>query len=232
MNAVPRRAQVVQRQVLADHVYDALLASLVDGRFSAGSPLTIDRLAREMDVSQTPIREALARLESTGLVRRNALKGYRVAPPPTSEEVAELLDARLLLEPDNTRRATEHLTDEVLATLRASIEDLASSPRGPSFSQFREYWEADERFHLAIAEAGHNQFLLRAYRSLGGQVQRFRLFAGLGVTDAEYAIAEHRTILRALESGDAEAARRAMVEHLLGVRGRAIDESERLETGA
>ncbi|MGO4492762.1 GntR family transcriptional regulator, partial [Arthrobacter sp. 2YAF22_2] len=67
----------VSRQVLADHVYEALLIALMDGRLEAGTPVSIDGMARELDVSPTPVREALARLESTGMVLRTALRGYR-----------------------------------------------------------------------------------------------------------------------------------------------------------
>ena len=69
----------VSRQVLADHVYEELLASLMDGRLEPGATVSIDGTARELDVSPTPVREALARLEHTGMVRRVALKRLRRA---------------------------------------------------------------------------------------------------------------------------------------------------------
>src|ERR1700710_2520004 len=103
-------AKAAPRQGLADHVYDELIESLVDGRVGAGSALNIDALAREMEGSQTPIREALARLEATGLVRRTALKGYRVAPILSTEELVELMDARLVLEPVNAYLACNRAT--------------------------------------------------------------------------------------------------------------------------
>lgn len=69
-----------ERQPLADQMYDVLLGQFMDGLWSPGQSLNIGALTRELNVSQTPLREALARLEHTGLVRREALKGYRVAP--------------------------------------------------------------------------------------------------------------------------------------------------------
>src|ERR1700712_642343 len=200
----PRAAKVAPRQVLADHVYDELIESLVDGRVAAGSALNIDALAREMEVSQTPIREALARLESTGLVRRTALKGYRVAPVLSTEELVELMDARLVLEPVNAFLACNRVTDSLVAVMDTAIADMAAAPTGPTFADFREYLEADERFHNHIAEAASHRFLLSAYAALGGQVQRMRLFAGDGVPDAEHAIREHGRIRDAFADGDAE----------------------------
>ena len=202
MSTFPGPPQRVNLQVLADHVYQELLASLMDGRLQAGAGISIEGMSRELDVSPTPIREESARLESTGLVRRVALRGNRVAALFTTEELAELMDARLVVEPGNAERACERAAPEVYAQLEQCIVDLKTAPRGGFFSEFRSYWEADERFHRLIAVGGHDQFLLAAYKALGRQVQRYRLFGGLGVTDAEHAIAEHSAVLDAFRARD------------------------------
>lgn len=105
------------------------------------------------------------------------------------------MDARLVIEPANAFTACIHAYGNLTGHLAQAIDDLKAAPRGPSFSGFRAYWEADERFHRLIAEQADGQFLLSAYHALGGQAQRFRFFGGLGVTD--FAIAEHTEILRA-----------------------------------
>jgi DNA-binding GntR family transcriptional regulator len=219
--------RVADRQVLADRVYDQLFEALMDGELEADTPISIDGVSRELDVSQTPVREALARLEATGLVRRFAHRGYRVAPIYSAEEIVKLMEARIVLEPVNALLASSHTSPEFLAELRDSITSLASSPRGPSFSAYREYWQADERFHRVIAETANNPFLLAAYSALGGQAQRFRLFSGHQVNDASQAVAEHTSILNALENGDAQGARSAMVAHLSAVQVRAIADRQR-----
>lgn len=217
-----RRSLVPSRQMLADHVYDAVLDLLIDGELTAGATLSIDALARQFEVSQTPVREALARLESTGLVRRVALKGYRVAPVATPAELELLMQARLVLEPANAEIAAARLTPEVLERLEQAVHDLATAPLGPSFHEFRQYWEADERFHRIIAEATGNEFLLSAYTALGGQIQRFRLFGGRGVTDSEHCVAEHTRVLVGVRTGDPETARAAMAAHITEARDRAL----------
>ncbi|MCZ2403787.1 GntR family transcriptional regulator [Paenarthrobacter sp. Z7-10] len=222
MPAKTGKPPVISRQVLADHVYQEVLVALMDGRLEAGRGISIDGLARDLDVSPTPVREALARLEATGMVRRVALKGYRVAPLFSSEDLAELMDARLVIEPVNALRACERRTPELNQALEQSITDLKNAPRGASFAEFRDYWEADERFHQLIAENAGNQFILSAFNSLGGQIQRFRFFSGLGVTDAECAIEEHAAILQAFAAGNPALAQEAMVAHLTGVKKRAL----------
>lgn len=217
-----RRSLAPSRQMLADHVYDAILDLLIDGELQAGATLGIDGLARQFEVSQTPVREALARLESTGLVRRTALKGYRVAPVATPEELVRLMQARLVLEPALAELAARHLTPELLAELELAVHDLAAAPLGPSFHEFRQYWEADERFHRIIARATGNEFLMSAYTALGGQIQRFRLFGGGGVTDSDHCVAEHTRVLAGLRSGDPAVARAAMAAHITEARDRAL----------
>ena len=213
-------ASLPVRQVLTDHVYDKLLELLMDGRFEPNAALSIDGIARELDVSATPVREALVRLEVTGLVVRVALRGYRVAPLLSTAELAELMDARLIIEPVNATRACERATPALIEALDQSISELRAAPRGPEFADYRDYWQADMRFHELIAEGAGNRFLLMAYNCLGGSVQRFRLFTGLGVTDAEYAIDEHTAILSAFRARSPEEARQAMVDHLRGVKDR------------
>jgi len=197
----------------------------MDGRLEPGATVSIDGTARELDVSPTPVREALARLEHTGMVLRVALKGYRVAPLFSREDYANLMDARLAIEPVTTRLACERMTPEALAELRQAISDLKEAPRGPSFAEYRDYLDADERFHRLIAENSGNPFMLAAYEALGGQVQRFRLFGGSGITDAECAIAEHQAVFEALELGDPAAASAAMIDHVGKVRSRALQEA-------
>lgn len=217
------RRALPSRRMLADEVYDAVIELLVDGGLPAGDALNIDALARRFAVSQTPVREALARLESTGLVRRTALKGYRAAPMTTPDELERLMQARLLLEPPLAELASRRVDGPLDRALQAAVDDLASAPLGPSFHDFRQYWEADERFHRTVAQAAGNEFLLSAYQAIGGQIQRFRLFGGSGVTDSEHCLAEHQRVLDALRSGDGGAARAAMAAHIDDARRRALD---------
>jgi DNA-binding GntR family transcriptional regulator len=220
-----RGAHPVSRQVLADHVYEEILESLMDGRLEPGAQVSIDGTARDLDVSPTPVREALARVEHTGLVVRVALTGYRVAPVFSRDDFANLMDARLVIEPVITQLACRRMTPELLGDLRQSIVDLKEAPRGPSFAEFRDYLDADERFHRLIAENSGNPFMLAAYEALGGQVQRFRLFGGVGITDADHAIAEHQAVFNAIELGEPEAAAAAMTEHVGRVRQRAMEDA-------
>ncbi|MFI2103479.1 GntR family transcriptional regulator [Isoptericola sp. NPDC019693] len=219
-------ARPVPRRALADHVFDELLSWLMDGTLTAGSSLNIDGIARDLDVSPTPVREALARLEATGMVRRVALRGYFVKPAPTTKELTDLMDARLAVEPANAYFACERGDAAFLASLEDAVDELESSPNGPTYQDFRDYWEADERFHALVAEAADNSYLQAAFAALGGLAQRFRQFSGKGVTDKAVAVEEHRAILEALRSGVPERAQELMRRHIEGVRTRSLSERE------
>src|SRR5690606_16217543 len=170
----PAPPQLLTRRALADQVYDRLIADLVDGRIEPDSAISIDGLARSLGVSQTPIREALGRLEATGLVTRLPFKGYRAAPPLSLEDLRQLSEARRVIEPANARLAAAAATAELCEALKGDITDLEQAPRGPSFADIREYWEADERFHRINAENSGNTFLYLAYLDLHGTMHLLR----------------------------------------------------------
>lgn len=219
------RPGIIRPRLVVDDVYDQLVVLIVDGHVAPEEPLSIDALAREFGVSTSPLREALARLESTGLIRRAAMRGYRVAPALEAGELRELLDARLLIEPAAARSAAAAPSRaQTVTALDAAVDSLTTAPRGSSYESFREYYEADRRFHQAVVHGTGNRFVEQAYDALGGQFQRFRLFSGRGVTDAESTIAEHQAVRDAIDRGDVEGAYQAMTDHLEGVKRRSLRE--------
>lgn len=206
------------KRPIADQMYDVLLQQFMSGDRGAGEVLNIGALSRELDVSQTPLREALARLEHTGLVEREALRGYRVAPMMTRVEVQQLMEARLVLEPTLAEQAALRKTDEFIAELRKTVEDFHQSAAVADVEAegFDLYWRSDDRFHMAIAAQSGNRFLEMAYTALGGQIQRYRLFSKLGRTGALHAAPEHSAIFDAIVAGDGPAAAEAMRVHVIG----------------
>jgi DNA-binding GntR family transcriptional regulator len=203
----------------ADTVYDLLLKQFMAGAREASQALNIPSIAREFDVSQTPVREALARLEHTGLVIREPLKGYRVAPLFSEQELVKLMEARLVIEPAVTLEAARRVTPEFLAELQMTINDLAASVEAESFS---EHWRSDDAFHGLISQHSANPFLDSAYRAIGGQVRRFRLLAKASSKTAAITVIEHGHILEALEARDADKAAEAMRAHIEGAAARAL----------
>lgn len=222
MNAASPEEEVLipGRPMLVDQVFEAILSLLLDDKISTGSPLSIDGLAKRFKVSSTPVREALARLEATGMVRREALRGYKVAPEPTASDVAALLTSRQILEPACTGIASANTSEALVADLERFHHDLeASRQGGDTFAGYRAYWKADEGFHRRIVEATDNEFLLRAYTSIEGSIQRFRLMVHNDMS-GDHTVQEHEAIIDAIKAGNPEAATAAMARHIEGIRSR------------
>ena len=114
-------ARLPQRQVLSDDVYETVKGLIMDSVVEPGTRLNIDALTRELGISQTPIRESLARLESDGLVIKEPLRGYRVSSRLTRDEFDDLFEYRLLIEPWAAGRAAERAGADELARLKAEM---------------------------------------------------------------------------------------------------------------
>ncbi|WP_235672806.1 GntR family transcriptional regulator [Mycolicibacterium hodleri] len=227
-----REDALPMRNTLVDQVYERLMELLLDGTLRSGDPISIDGTARHLGVSPTPVREALARLESTGNVIRVAMRGYRVPEMPSSKEIADIMDARLLIEPRLAELASARVDAELLDALEEAIAEQERAPHSSDAAAITKYHRPDERFHRLIAEHANNGALLRAYDALGGHGQRFRLFVGVGVQDSESAIAEHRELLAALRRGYGPEVYRIMHAHITGVKERALAERARVDDAA
>ncbi|WP_226344173.1 GntR family transcriptional regulator [Agilicoccus flavus] len=221
----------LDRRGLRDRVYDLVFEMLLTGDLPPGSRLGIDTLARDLGVSPTPVREALVHLERTGLVTREALKGYRVAPPLDAAQLAELFDARVVLETGAARLAAAR-ADTLVPTLRRLqarheqegehvIALLGGAERVP-LEAMQAYFAADGAFHQAIFAASQNRYLIDMYDDLGAVTHRLRQVALRGLTDVKEAGAEHRAVVEAFESGDPAAPVAAMRRHIANVRARSL----------
>src|SRR5215212_7933557 len=113
-----RGAALNRRPTLAEDVFDVIMAQIMNGEIPPGERVSIDALARQLDVSPTPVREALARLESDGLVVKRALQGYRTTPLLTIAEVHDLFELRHTLEPTAARLAAQRASTDEVAGIR------------------------------------------------------------------------------------------------------------------
>ncbi|WP_119296964.1 GntR family transcriptional regulator [Brevibacterium casei] len=237
--AVPRPD--IERRGLRDLVYDHILEILLTGEISPGERVSIDGLARRLDVSPTPVREALVDLERTGLVVREALRGYRVAPPLDRGQLEELFVARETLETTATRLATP-ADDAFLADLRAAhaeheragarvreataaAENAAADDEEAQHrlvAAAQDYYARDRAFHGVIFDHCDNRYLVRMSDDLGAQVHRLRQALPHGITDVDEAVSEHRAILEAFASPDPTAPEAAMRHHVRMVAHRAL----------
>lgn len=205
------------RRPLVDEVYDAVLELLMDHAIAPGERASIDGIARELDVSPTPVREALTRLESEGLVLKKALRGYTAAPLLDEDGLAQLFAMRRLLEPAAASLAASRIGSPEIGELeRLSVEMHRSgeaAKRGSDrFHDYRAFADRDADFHRLIAANSGNSLLLDAIVRLRAHMHLYRLYFRHGI--AEETADEHEVILDALRSGDTAAAESAMLTHI------------------
>jgi DNA-binding GntR family transcriptional regulator len=215
--------------VLRDDVYDVLLDRLLSGMYTPGQPLSIDQLARDLGVSPTPVREAMVELEHTGLINRAALKGYRVAEPLSANQIAQIIDVRILLEVAAAERAFDDI-DNLMPDLEKAFDlhrTISESLRGKTgkeldYAALRPYFDADWGFHQTILDHCGNPYLEKAVDDLSFNVHRMRQTMGLGVTDSADALEEHRAIIAAYKAKSPTKVRSSVELHLRGVLDRTL----------
>ena len=224
----------LERRGLRDRVYELVLDTLMSPDIEPGARLSIDTVARDLRVSPTPVREALVLLERTGLVTREAHKGYRVSPPISDGQLEALFDARLVLEGGATELAAANsaaivpLLEDALAAHReitGRVKTAAAAGEIP-VALLREYFEIDWSFHHRIFEGTHNPFLLDMSEAISTRVHRMRQTVHTGTSDADDAVTEHTAVLDAFKGGDPGVAAAAMRDHIERVRVRSRSDSQ------
>lgn len=222
LSAAPRDgSQAIQRNAgLAEEVYEAILARLMALKIPPGSRITVDNLVRELAVSQTPIREALGRLEGEGLVVKTHLVGYSAAPQITRTRFNELYELRLLLEPDAASRAAAVMTEEALAELTEAAGVMSREGGADDRARYSQFARQDALFHDRILEVAGNALIRETLAHQHTHFHIFRLMFHARVT--EEALDEHAAILAAFAARDPEAARLAMRLHVERSRDRLL----------
>jgi DNA-binding GntR family transcriptional regulator len=203
---------------LGDRVYETLLSQLISLKIGPGSRISVDALVRELNVSQTPIRAALIRLESEGLVIKTHNIGYSAAPLPNHRRFEEIYDLRMLLEPYVASRAASRLTDLQRQDLMAHAEKMAKPTGDDAKLAYGKFARYDADFHSWIAAHAENDLAAETLGRLHAHMHLFRLRFHSHVT--EQAIKEHAAIVDALLARDSGKAADAMSEHIARSRDR------------
>lgn len=192
---------------LANMAYRAIMDMILDRHIPSGEVIVEDRLANALSISRTPIREALVRLESEGLVRKEANRPYRVRQV-SNREYFQSMRLREILEGEAIANAIDKLDPKRLQAIKTEMLRLREEPK----IRVEDHWAADEELHTMIADGSGNAVMAEIIRELRVTTRMFEL-SGLPSRirpDCE----EHLTIIAALESGDPAKARAAMEQHI------------------
>jgi DNA-binding GntR family transcriptional regulator len=171
------------------------------------------RLASDLGISRTPVREAMAQLEREGFVRSVPRRGIYVVRK-TRAEVVELITAWAALESMAARLITQIASDQEIATLRAMF---ATFENGRLRANLDEYSEVNIEFHQAIIRLSRNRVLIDLAENLFAHMRMIRRKT-IGESDrADRSISDHMNIIRAIEARDTARAEALVRDHALGL---------------
>jgi len=208
--------------LLGDSVYEAVKALVMDHILAPGERVSIDRMARDLAVSPTPLREALARLESDGLVRKEPMRGYSVTPLLTARELEDLYELRLLVEPWAARNAALRATGADRADLGIELGRFAEDEDGEStnYAGYRAIADHDARLHGLVLRAAGNMAIAAAHERTRCHLHLFRLYYRYRPDVTRQTLDEHQRVVTAIQAGNADQADIAMKDHILRSRDR------------
>jgi DNA-binding GntR family transcriptional regulator len=200
---------------LAERAYEELSRLVLARQLPAGFVFVEGRLAEQLEISRTPIREAILRLAAEGLLVKQGSRSY-VVRQVQPVEFFQALKVRELLEGEAVELAIGRVPLTAVARLREEVVGL-----GRLEAQQAAHWDLDDRFHLCFPEALNNGVMVRMIRELRKTTRLFELTspAGRVARDAS----EHIAILDAFAEGNARRARAAMVTHLRNVAAEILD---------
>ena len=202
------QGDVISRSVLADQVKDRLLQDILAGRYPPDSRIVETSLARELGVSQAPVREALRGLEALGVVEILPFRGARIRRPST-EELLEAYAVRYELEALGARLGVPRMTDADLAELEGLGEAMQ---RAAAVGDRHEVAVADAAFHARLLHLAGNATLERVWRSLEPFSRTYITLVAPGA-DAHWTANLHPAILEALRGRVPERVVEALRRH-------------------
>jgi DNA-binding GntR family transcriptional regulator len=201
---------VVRYAPMHDQILPQLRKDIVENRWKSGERLSEPLLCKQFGVSRTPLRQALKTLETEGLLRLIPHVGA-VVTDPDEAEVGERMDVLIALEQLAATRVAEAGNPEVLREIERIQREMNAAAKAKDAAL---YYALNDEFHLAIVRGTGNRSLMDLHENVMWHVHRERHRVNFGESVSSDSSSSHNMLLKALASGQAEAAGRAMREHL------------------
>ncbi|MEJ5357461.1 MAG: GntR family transcriptional regulator [Desulfobacterales bacterium] len=200
----------MSRPSLADQAYANLKNWVVHHRLKPGAQLRVGDLARALQMSPTPVREALSMLEKEQLIAREPRRGFRVSALDL-DGVADLYDLRIALEALAARLAAKRLTPSDRRGLSQLLADVERCLEGGDKPRLL---DLEQDFHILIFEASRNRPLAEMGRTILGRIWMIQNVNLMTTDHLHQAHPQHLGIFQAIEGGDARRAEILMRRHL------------------
>jgi len=197
------------RRRLADQVYDQIVDAIMRREIGPKDNLIQEKLAAEMMISRTPVREALMRLEQEGVLtvsNRGTFRLYQM----DDDEVRELYQARAAVEGQGARILAVRNDPADVAALR----DVVTAEENIKDASVRGYFEANRNIHRAFVERAGNRYLLEMFDTIWGKAMAFQLFAAIENVDLSKSLGDHMALVEVIASGDKTEALEVFTRHI------------------
>ena len=195
---------------MREQVYEILRDEICRGVYPPGTRLQEADLTEHLNVSRSPVREALRQLVSDGLLLEIPNKGVYVKEF-TVKDIEEIFDLRVLLESYGMHHSAGHITSSRLERLLRILADLESS-----FAEgdLEAYTASDEKLHVQIVRLADNSLVNDTYERVRSMNQQFRVLSLMSPKRFKESLDEHRTIIHSLATGDIKTADSVNRRHL------------------
>lgn len=198
-----------ERRRLADEVYDQLLDAILNNEIGLDDRLVQEKLAAELQISRTPVREALLRLEQDGVLITSPRGGF-VLHRMSEGEIKELYQARAAIEGQAARILAVENNAEKNAQLRHTIE----TEEDISSSSVKAYFDANRNIHRKFVELVDNRYLTEMFDNIWNRATSYQLFAAIENLDLSSSLGDHMSLVEAIETGEKGEALEAFIEHI------------------
>lgn len=215
------QAKLVSRETIAERLAQILREHILHFRtgFEPGARIDIQDLATQFDVSTTPVKEALKRLETNGLVEVRARRGAFVRVL-SQRDVEEIVSIRAELEQFAFRLCRRHVAPDLLAALERSHEACEAAIAAEDMDEYR---REDMNFHCLLVEVGGNNRLVALYKLLLGQSQTVRALTPRTARNIRESLQEHRRLLDMLHERNVSSIEAEVAAHWERSKARIVD---------
>jgi phosphonate utilization transcriptional regulator len=210
---------LLQSNSLTSVVQQEIERAILAGEYEPGSKLIEATLAEKMGVSRGPVREAFRMLEEAGLLRNEKNRGVFVRSIPL-EEALEIFDLRAAMDEMVGRQLAQKITPAQLKEIRELVDTMEKAVKA---DDARNYHLLNLRFHDRLVEMAGNSKVTAIYRKLIKELSLFRRINLAEGTMLPISAGEHRQIVKAIASGDTQAAGKAMFDHVMESKERTME---------
>lgn len=206
---VTEEAPFARRQSLSQDVADLIKKQMVDGELKPGDRIVESKLARELGISQTPIREAIRLLAGEGIVKIVSNKGP-VIQTLSMDDVFEIYSIRAMLEGLAMRMATQTASDEEISGIERIYERMKRRLRDDSVSSLL---RDSAHLHASIVALSKHSRLITTYKSISFQILFVNKILG-SISTKQKEVDQHLELIEALKSRETDPAERTMRAHI------------------